>query len=132
MITKLPDKYKRDITNMRFYAPLRLVEKYRDILASRGTPLGDMMLTSGGDLTYTGYKIVGVPLMAITAGSPDTSHILFTNSKNLYMGWRRQIKLETWRDPREGATSFIVSARVNTQIGHVPATVIATNVNVEP
>jgi hypothetical protein len=40
--------------------------------------------------------------------------------------------LETFRDPREGATSFIVTARVDAKIAVPDATAIATSVNVEP
>ena len=36
------------------------------------------------------------------------------------------------RDPREGATSFVTSARVDAQIAVVEATAIANLVNVEP
>ncbi len=132
LLTQLPDRYKRDIPNMRYYVPMRLEEKYRDILASRGTALGDLILTGTGELRYQGILIKGVPLIAITAGTPDTSYILLSHRQNLYAGWRRQITLETDRLPREGHTNFVVSARVNSQIGHVPATAIATTVDVEP
>lgn len=127
----MPNQWKRDPANMRYYVPIRLEEMYRDILAQRGTPLGDMMLTKGGDLTYAGYNIVGVPLFSVADGTPDTTSILFTHRMNLYAGFHRQIKLETFRDPREHATSFVVSARVDAKIGVVDATAIATNVNVE-
>lgn len=132
LLVQLPDRYKRDVDNMRFYVPKRLEEKYRDILAARGTPLGDLTLQGTGELRYQGILIKGVPLFPITAGTPDTSYVLLTHRFNLYAGFRREIRIETFRDPREGATSFIVTARVNSQIAHVPATAIATNVNVEP
>jgi hypothetical protein len=132
MLTSLPDKYKRNLTDLRYFAPRRLVELYTDILAARGTPLGDFMLEGTRTLRYQGIEIVAVPLLTITPASPDTSHVLLTNRLNCYAGYRRQIKLETWRDPREGAMSFIVTARVNSQIAHVPATILAENVDVEP
>ena len=138
LLVSVGDKYKRDTANMRFYAPMRLVELYRDILAARGTPLGDLHLEGARELMYQGYKIVGVPLMKVTAGSPDVSDILFTHRQNLYAGWRRAIKLESFRDPREGATSFIVTARVDAKIGHTVddsttyAIANADSVNVEP
>ncbi len=132
LLTLLPDRFKRDLPNMRFYVPTRLLEKYRDAIAGRGTALGDAILMGTGELRYQGILIVGVPLIAITAGSPDTSYVLLTHKQNLYAGWRRQITLEVDRLPREGNTNFIVNARVNSQIGHVPATAVATGVDVEP
>lgn len=132
LLTLLPDQFKRDMANLRYYVPQRLEEKYRDILAARGTPLGDLTLEGSRELKFQAITIRGVPNMPITAGTPDTSFILLSHRMNLYAGFRRQIKLETFRDPREGQTSFIITARVDAQVAHVPATAIANNVDVEP
>jgi len=132
LLRSIPDRFKRSLDQFKYFVPARMVEKYRDILAARGTPLGDLMLTGNGKVTYQGIEIVGVPLFPITSGTPDRSYVLLTNPKNLYLGWHRRIKMETYRDPREGATSFIVTARVASQIAEVAAMAIATNVDVEP
>lgn len=132
LLNSVPDKYKRDIGNWRYYVPQRLVESYRDALAARGTPLGDMSLTGENELRYQSILIKGVPNMAITAGSPDTSNILLTHRNNLYAGWRRRVRIETYRDPREGGMSFVVSARVDAEIAQIDSTALAYNVNVEP
>ncbi len=117
---------------MRFYVPKRVEESYRDILAARGTPLGDMMLEGARELRYQTFRIKGVPLFPIITPTPPAvphSFILLTHRQNLYAGFRRQIQLETYRDPREGGTSFIVTARVDAEIAHIPATALAFNVN---
>jgi hypothetical protein len=132
LLVNMPDAYKRDKANMRYFAPIRLVEKYTDILAARGTPLGDFMLEGARTLRYQGIEIVGVSILGITSGSPDTCEILLTHRLNLYAGYRRMIKLETWRDPREGATSFVVTARVAAAVAHTPATTLAQSVDIEP
>ena len=133
LLVALPDRHKRGIEiDGRFYVPKRLEEKYRDILASRGTPLGDLSLSGKNELTYQAIKIVGVPSMAITAGSPDTSSVLLANRNNLYAGYQRRMKFETYRDPREGVMSFIITARVDAEVAVVGATAIATSVSVEP
>jgi HK97 family phage major capsid protein len=134
LLTAMPDQFKRDLeANGRYYAPKRLVEKYRDILAARGTAYGDLQLTGSSDIKYQGITLTGVPIMHIDASdSPITAFILLTHRQNLYAGFHRQIKMETFRDPREGATSFIVTTRVNSQIAHIPATAIATEVDVTP
>lgn len=131
LLNSMPDRHKRMLeTDGRFYAPKRFEERYRDILATRGTPLGDMTLSGTGELRYQGILIKGVPSMAITAGTPDTSNVLLVNRNNLYAGYRRQITMETWRDPREGATSFVVTARVDSKIAVPDASAIATSVDV--
>lgn len=132
LVTSIPDKYKRDMSQFRFYVPRRLEEKWREGLAQRGTPMGDMMIMGNQALSYQGVPIKAVPLMQIVAGTPDKSFILLTHRMNLYAGFRRMIKMETFRDPREGATSFIITARVDSKVGVVGATACAKNVDVEP
>lgn len=132
MLVNQPDRFKRNKQDQRFYVPKRLEEKYRDILAARGTPLGDLMLEGGRTLRYQEIEITGVSQFPITSANPDTAQILLTNRKNLYAGFRRNIRMETFRDPREGQTSFILTARVDPEIAVVESTVIATNVDVEP
>lgn len=132
LILALPDRFKRNLTDFRYYVPQRLVEKYRDQLAARGTPMGDLMLTGTNELRYQGILIKPVPISAITAATPDTANILLAHRSNLYAGFHRQVTFEKWRDPREGATSFVVSARVDAKVAVVDATALAFNVNVEP
>ena len=139
LLNNLPDRHKRNIeVDGRYYAPKRLVERYRDILAARGTPLGDLTLAGTNELRYQGILIVGVPAMPIAnaatslpgQGSGTNSFIVLANRNNLYAGFRRAITMETWRDPREGATSFIVTARVDAKVAVPDATSIASNVDV--
>lgn len=135
LLVKMPKRFLRGLRqNGAYFVPVTLEQKYRDILASRGTPLGDFMLTGNGDLSYQGIPIIGAPTFdaGITAGSPDTSSILLSPKQNLYAGFHRAMKFETWRDPREGATSFVVTARVDAKIAVIPATTLAYNVDVEP
>jgi hypothetical protein len=62
-------------------------------------------------------------------GSDAGDKVLLVHPKNLYIGFRRQVKMETFRDPREGGTSFVVSVRTDTKLGHIDASVIATLVS---
>lgn len=133
LLASMPNRFKRNLTtDGRFYVPTTLEEKYREQLATRGTPLGDLMLQGKEPVKYQGINIVGVPAMAVASGTPDTCNVLLTNKNNLYAGFQRQLRFETFRDPREGATSFIITARAAPQIAVVNATALATNVDVEP
>lgn len=127
MLQELPAKYKRDKPNMRFYVPLSLEENYRASLAARGTPLGDALLSGSQPLMFQDVAIVPVPLLNI---SGTTGTVLLAHRLNLYAGFHRQIRMETWRDPREGATSWVITARVAPAVGHPAATVVATSVQV--
>lgn len=135
MIQSMPKRYLRNLKiNGRFYVPVTLEQAWRDILASRVGALGDLSLTQSNDLTYQGVKIVSAASFdaGIVAGSPDTCTILLSNNANLYAGYHRAMKFETFRDPREGATSFIITCRVDPKVAVINATVTASSVNVEP
>lgn len=135
LLIKFPKRFLGSlVANGRFYVPVTLEQKYRDLLASRGTALGDFMLTQAGELRYQGILIKGVPSFdsGIVAGTPDTCSVLLTWPMNLYAGYHRRMKFETFRDPREGAISFIVTARVDAEIAVVNSTALAYTVNVEP
>jgi HK97 family phage major capsid protein len=128
LLNSLPDRFKRNLeTDFRYYLAKRTEEKYRDILASRGTALGDLMLTGTGELRYQGIKVVGVPSFPTAGG---VGNVLLANHNNLYAGYHRAMKFETWRDPREGATSFIVTARVDAKVAVPTAVAVANNVDV--
>jgi hypothetical protein len=132
LLRSLPDSFKRDKGNMRFYVPTILEEKYRDQIADRGTALGDQTLEGVRPMMYQGILIKPVAQFPIVAGSPDTSQILLSHRSNLYAGYRRQIRLEPFRDPREGSTSWTATARVDPEIAVVESTAVATGVDVEP
>lgn len=127
LLDALPDRYKRDRTNWRYYVPVTLEEQYRDILANRATGLGDMALQGNNEITYQGIVVRGVPLFPVNS---DVSFILLANRRNLYMGWHRRITVEQFRDPREGQRSYTVTARVDAKIAEIPATALAYNVSV--
>lgn len=131
----MPKRFLRNLrVNGRFYVPVTLEQQWRDILSSRVGALGDLALTQSNALQYQGISIVAAPSFdaGISAGSPDTCTILLSPASNLYAGYHRAMKFETFRDPREGATSFIVTCRVDPEVAVINATVTATGVNVEP
>lgn len=130
MFQSLPDRYKGQLGDYRFYVPFRLEQKYRSQLADRGTSYGDETLRDRNQIRWEGIPVFPVRNWPITGtGASARTKVLLTNRNNLFAGFRRAIDMETFRDPRDGATSFIVTSRVDAQIGTVDATVIATDVD---
>lgn len=127
LLLSVPNRHKRNMADWRFYVPYVMTEIYRDQLSERGTAFGDQNLQGSLPLQYQGVKIVGVPSFDTTG---NTSEILLANRNNLYAGFHRRMKFETYRDPREGATSFIVTCRLDAEIAVKDATAVATNVDV--
>jgi HK97 family phage major capsid protein len=129
LLQTLPKKFLRNRPGLRFYCPITLEQKYRDLLASRNTVLGDQLLMGNAPLSYQGIPIV--PAATFDSGiDSDLTKVLLTHKDNLYAGYHRAMKFETWRDPREGATSFIITTRVDAKVAIPDATAIAYDVDV--
>jgi hypothetical protein len=120
------------VTDGRFYVPVVLEQKYRDALSARGTNLGDVTLQGTAPLSYQGISIMSVPAFYVAAGSPDKSHILLAKRQNLIWGVQRDIRIETWRDPREGAKSWIVTTRFDAKVEVPEFATFVHGVSVEP
>lgn len=128
-LNEMPKRYLRNRAALRFFCSVTQEQKYRDLLASRNTSLGDSLLTGNAPLSYQGIPIIPAPSFDAGIVSDKTS-VLLTARDNLYAGYHRTMKFETWRDPREGATSFIITARVDPEIAVTDATVVAYDVDV--
>jgi hypothetical protein len=114
----LPSRYRRNYNDLRLYIPITHRDKYLGSLADRGTDWADTVLNEGVQrLAFRSVPLTEVPLLSgtdtINGGAVDYSNFAFLiDPKNLVVGWHRRIKVEKFRDPREGATSFVITARV--------------------
>lgn len=114
----VPSKYRRNEEALRLYIPVGHRDKYLASLAERGTAFADAVLNERTQrLAFRGVPMVQVPLLTgadtINSGAIDYGKFAFLiDPKNLIVGWHRKVKVERFRDPREGSTSFIITARV--------------------
>lgn len=106
-IKALPTQFRRNLAQMRFYAPHNVVADYRLALAGRGTSLGDSNISANIDPTP-----FGVPMRA-TALMPD-SNIVFTDPKNIILGLQRNVRIETDKDIQ--TREYIVVATIRAAI----------------
>ena len=134
MLAALPARYRRDATALRFYVPVKHGDGYQGHLSQRGTPLGDTNVIENlrTKLAFRGVPVVPVPLMtgiSSIAGAEINydNFAILTHPLNLYVGWHRRIRVERWRDPREGATSFLPSLRVDAKYADPAFGVLASN-----
>lgn len=63
MIRKLPTKFRRQRSKLRFFVSPDLEQLWRERLSTRGTALGDVTLQSDGSIKAFGIPLVAVPLM---------------------------------------------------------------------
>lgn len=134
-IEALPHRYRRDYGSLRFFVPVPTKDAYHKALAARGTVLGDTMLTSTGGVTlnYRGIPIVEVPLLSgtdtINGSAIDYTKFGFlTDPMNIVVGFQRRIRMERYRDPREGATSFLPTVRFDADWANPEASVLLYNI----
>lgn len=121
MMEKLPSQYRRDLNSLRFFTSYKLRDRYRASLTARGTPLGDRALIDDMALTYGGIPVIGIPMLTgthtINTAAMVYDNVAFLcNPKNILFGFHRRVKLEWYRDPREGARSAVVSVRFDTKL----------------
>lgn len=132
----MPARYKRNYSALRFYVPILVQEGYQTELESRGTTaLGDSAVAEDlrTSLAYHGIKVVGVPLLSGTGtiNSVSTDYTTFgwlIDPTNIVFGWHRRVRMEKWRDPREGYTSFLPSVRFDVKIADPDAAVLISNI----
>jgi len=135
MVATLPARYRRDPTALRLYVPVKHADGYQSELAGRGTPLGDTNVIENlhMKLGFRGIPVVPIPLLTgvstIAGAEIDYDNFaILTHPQNLYVGWHRRIRVERWRDPRDGATSFLPTLRFDTKYADPGFAVLAHDI----
>ena len=137
-LAQLAPRYKRNYGQLRFYVPIGTQEGFQAELEARGTSaLGDTAVADDlrTSLSYHGIKIVGVPLLSGTTTDSDSAVTtdyskfgILTDPTNIIYGWHRRVRMEKWRDPREGYTSFLPTVRFDVKVANPEATVLISNI----
>lgn len=76
MINALPEKYKRNKANLRFFCSTNIEQNYRQVIGSRATSSGDSALSSESRLTPFGIPLDPFSLWASTPRV--TEHVTLT------------------------------------------------------
>jgi hypothetical protein len=137
MVEALPARYRRDYSRLGLYVPVAVADAYQDELADRGTPLGDTAVVDNLQtrLAFRGIKVKQVPLLSgtdlINSGSVDYAKFaILTDPKNIIAGYHRRVRVERFRDPREGATSFLPTVRFDVVLADPSNGVLGSNIAV--
>ena len=119
MKKQLPTRYRRNLNAMRFYTSMDVESDYRLAVASRGSDLGDAILTGNAPLPIFGIPLRGVALMPQSSG-------LLLNPQNILFGIQRNIRIERERDIRARSWIIVLTMRVSIQIEEEEACVKLT------
>lgn len=106
MLTALPNMFKRDRGNLRFYVSPAVADAYISELALRNTQLGDSILVDGTLVKFRGIQIFPVEYM------PDDV-LLLTPRLNLATGVQREFVVHGQFNPRKDLTEYTMYARVD-------------------
>lgn len=95
MIREMPNKFKRNRKDLRFFCGVNVAQDYIDALAARATSLGDKALAERFTLTPFGIELIEVPMLPtnLSYSSPtysDNSYIILTHYQNLIVAFEVQ------------------------------------------
>ena len=106
MLKLMPNKFKNNKRDLRFYCAPGVAEAYILSIADRITVLGDDTLKTGKLIDFLGIKIFPVTHM------PENV-IILTNKNNLVMGIQRQMKIYSQFNQRKDQTEYTMYMRVD-------------------
>lgn len=122
MLNMLPNKWKANKAELRFYVSPTVAEAYIEQLTTRQTAWADELLQTGNLPQYKGVTIFPVDFM------PDDV-IVLTLRKNLAIGIQRAFTNERVRQPRKRIIEYTMTSRVDVaQIVVDDALVIGYNI----
>jgi len=129
MFRALPDKYKRNYGDLRFYFAPALTQDWHDTFADRGTSIGDKALLGAQVPPYMGVPLVTVPTIPTDLGTGENqSYGFLTPRDNLIFGIHREIRIDKDKDVLRGVNIYAITTRVAVEFENDDAVVVAVNV----
>jgi hypothetical protein len=121
----LPQKYLRNLPQMRGFISEANIIKYRQKVALRATGYGDAALQGAIPLAAHGLNLEGAPMLAAD-GTGRKGIVTFP--KNLIWGVRREITVETDKNIRSREYIIVLTLRTGLQIDDTDAGVKLINI----
>jgi len=135
MYRALPDVYKRNHRNLRFYFSPAAIQDWHDTFSDRPTPLGDAALSAGIAPPYMGVPLISVPVIPTDLdavppfqGTGEYTFGLLTLRDNLIFGVQRRVRIDRDRDVLRGVNIYVISTRVAVAFEEAAAVVVGVNV----
>ena len=119
MLNDMPDDFKINLGDLRFYVSPKNEQMYRSSISKRGTPLGDIMLMKSEPVFYSGVKVE--PLWAM----PQTAALL-TIPENIAIGFGSRMLMERFKDIEAQVIKVMTTCDIDTNIVVPDAAVLYT------
>lgn len=119
MIKAMPTKYRGSrYSDLRFAVSMNQLQNYRNTISQRETQLGDTQLQSSMVPLLFGIPVIGIPRL-------DDNFCFLTFRQNFIVGFHRDIRRESDRNPRRRRTEWTISLRVGFALENSEAVVWA-------
>jgi len=134
MYKALPNRYKRNHGELRFYFAPAAVQDWHDTFSDRASALGDQALTSAVAPPYMGVPVVSAPAVPTDLDGvggyegSDLTYGFLTPRENLVFGIHRDIRIDKDRDILRGVNIYTITTRVAVEFEEDDAVVVAVNV----
>lgn len=107
VLKEMPNKWKRNVNELRFFCSPSFDEEYRDEIGERNTALGDTATTEAARVKHKGIIVEPVGFW------PDDL-VLLTNPKNLKLGiHKRNMRLGRFVNERARSVELTLSTRAD-------------------
>ena len=106
----LPERYRQDKSNLRFYCNDDIITAYNHQISKRETTLGDIRMINGAQYTFWNGVML-YPVSDCTAGT-----MALTSRKNLKPGVYRDVTSYQWEDYDRERTKYAISARIDFKV----------------
>ena len=129
-INSIPARFRRNISEFRFYVSHGIEMAYRDLLATRGTVGGDVWQTEDGSLKAYGVPVIGVDSMPNELGAQQNEGCVFlAHPKNLIWAVEDEIRiLDEFNKYRD---SLVIFFHASVDVGVEEVNAIASCVNIK-
>lgn len=133
MYKALPNRYKRNHGDLRYYFAPGAVQDWHDTFSDRASALGDEAMTSATAPPYMGVPLTAVPNIPTDQDGVDgysgsnLSYGFLTPRENLVFGIHREIRIDKDRDILRGVNIYTITTRVAVAFEDVDAVVLAVN-----
>lgn len=125
LMKALPYRYRRDKSALAWIQNPDMYQDYEDMLAERGTGLGDRAIIGEKLLTLRRVGNIEVPLLPIDLGvGDDETFMMLTPMKNLITGIRLNVTLEPERKARLRCTDWVLTFMADYRIEEADAIAI--------
>ncbi|MBE9591902.1 MAG: phage major capsid protein [Proteobacteria bacterium] len=128
MLEGMPKEYLSNISSWRYWVNWTVENAYRDILKKRGTALGDLAYTTGGQLAYKGIIIERVPMIerAKTEGAGGPGDVAMLGYPNNHVwGVFHKVTIEREREAKKRRTDFVLTLEVDAGYEDENAVIVA-------